>query len=144
MQPMKTALAAAILYVISIPVCFGADVAKIGVVEFQRLFENSDAGKDIKAEITTQGKKMEAELKEKGTEIEELKKRIEREDLVLFRFRDELLAQLRHLLRMLCGDVGSLAEVLGQVVELKYLIIKRVGVGGAVGVPRHTVDLGAQ
>jgi outer membrane protein len=54
---------------------FCADVAKIGVVEFQRLFENSDAGKEIKAEITTQGKKMEAELKEKGAEIEELKKR---------------------------------------------------------------------
>jgi hypothetical protein len=50
-----------------------ADVAKIGVVEFQRLFENSDAGKEIKAQITTQGKKMEAELKEKGAEIEEIK-----------------------------------------------------------------------
>jgi outer membrane protein len=61
----------------------GADVAKIGVVEFQRLFENSDAGKEIKAKITTQGKKMEAELKEKGAEIEELKKRLEREALVM-------------------------------------------------------------
>jgi outer membrane protein len=60
-----------------------ADVAKIGVVEFQRLFENSDAGKEIKAEITTQGKKMEAELKEKGVEIEEIKKRLEREALVM-------------------------------------------------------------
>ena len=56
-----------------------ADVAKIGVVEFQRLFENSDAGKEIKTEITLQGKKMEAELKEKGAEIEEMKKRLERE-----------------------------------------------------------------
>ena len=62
---------------------FCADVAKIGVVEFQRLFENSDAGKDIKAEITVQGKKMEAELKEKGVEIEEIKKRLEREALVM-------------------------------------------------------------
>lgn len=41
---------------------FCADVAKIGVVEFQRLFENSDAGKEIKAEITKQGKKMEASV----------------------------------------------------------------------------------
>jgi outer membrane protein len=62
---------------------FCADVAKIGVVEFQRLFENSDAGKVIKKEITVQGKKMEAELKEQSTEIEELKKRLEREALVM-------------------------------------------------------------
>ena len=60
-----------------------ADVAKIGVVEFQRLFDNSDAGKDIKAEITAKGKQMEAELKEKGTEIEELKKKLEREAMVM-------------------------------------------------------------
>lgn len=60
-----------------------ADVAKIGVVEFQRLFENSDAGKKIKAQITEKGKKMETELKEKGLEIEELKKRLEREALVM-------------------------------------------------------------
>jgi outer membrane protein len=46
-----------------------ADVAKIGVVEFQRLFENSVAGKEIKAKITTQGKKMEAELKEKALKL---------------------------------------------------------------------------
>ena len=62
---------------------FCADVAKIGVVEFQRLFDNSDAGKEIKAEITAKGKLMEAELKEKGAEIEELKKRLEREALVM-------------------------------------------------------------
>ncbi|MGA6925172.1 MAG: OmpH family outer membrane protein, partial [Desulfosarcina sp.] len=57
---------------------FGADAVKIGVVEFQNLFENSDAGKEIKTEITARGQKMEAELKEKGAEIEELKKRLER------------------------------------------------------------------
>lgn len=62
---------------------FCADVAKIGVVEFQRLFDNSQAGKEIKTEITEQGKKMEAELKEQGAEIEELKKRLEREALVM-------------------------------------------------------------
>ena len=62
---------------------FCADVAKIGVVEFQRLFENSDAGKKIKDQITAKGKTMEAELKVKGSEIEELKKRLEREALVM-------------------------------------------------------------
>lgn len=62
---------------------FCADGAKIGVVDFQRLFENSDAGKEIKAKITTQGQEMEAELKQKGAEIEEIKARLEREALVM-------------------------------------------------------------
>lgn len=60
-----------------------ADVAKIGVVDFQRFFENSDAGKKIKEEITSKGKKMEAELKGKGAEIEEMKQRLEREAMVM-------------------------------------------------------------
>ncbi len=62
---------------------FCADVAKIGVVEFQRFFDNSDAGKLIKAQITEKGKTMEADLKKQGAEIEELKKRLEREALVM-------------------------------------------------------------
>jgi outer membrane protein len=65
------------------PTAFCADVAKIGVVEFQRLFDNSVGGKEIKAQITAKGKKMEAELKAKSDEIEELKKRLEREALVM-------------------------------------------------------------
>ena len=55
---------------------FCADEMKIGVVEFQRLFENSEAGKVIKAEITEKGKKMEAELKEKGVKLIDQKPRI--------------------------------------------------------------------
>lgn len=62
---------------------YAADVAKIGIVDFQRIFETSVSGKTVKAEITKQGKRMESALKEKGTEIEELKKRIEREALVM-------------------------------------------------------------
>ena len=46
-----------------------ADVAKIGVVEFQRLFENSDAGKEIKAEITEKGKKELQRILPKMTEV---------------------------------------------------------------------------
>ncbi len=84
-----------------------ADVAKIGVVEFQRLFENSDAGKDIKAEITTQGKKMEAELKEKGAEIEELKKRLEREALVMSK---EMREEKEREFRIKINDIKTLQK----------------------------------
>jgi outer membrane protein len=62
---------------------FCANVAKIGVVEFQRLFDNSLGGKAIKAELTTKGKKMEADLKAKSAEIDSLKTRLERESLVM-------------------------------------------------------------
>lgn len=62
---------------------YGADVAKIGVVDFQRILETSSAGKSAHAEISKQAKKMEADLKKKGAEIEELKKRLEREALVM-------------------------------------------------------------
>lgn len=62
---------------------FGADVAKIGVVDFQRVFENSTAGKEVKAELNKKGSEMEADLKAKGTEIEALKDRLERESLVM-------------------------------------------------------------
>jgi len=86
---------------------FCADVAKIGVVEFQRLFENSDAGKDIKAEITTQGKKMEAELKGKGAEIEEIKKRLEREALVMSK---EMREEKEREFRIKVNDIKTLQK----------------------------------
>lgn len=62
-----------------------ADIAKIGTVDFQRIFEISSAGKAAQAEIKSQGGKMEADLKTRGAELEELKKKIEREALVMSR-----------------------------------------------------------
>lgn len=62
---------------------YGADVAKIGVVDFQKILEKSDAGKVAAAEINKHGKEMEESLKQKGEEIEETKKKLERESLVM-------------------------------------------------------------
>lgn len=72
-----------IALLVFINVGLAADVAKIGVVEFQRVIEGSEAGKAIKAKMMTQYEKMEAELKEKESEIKELKKRMDRESLVM-------------------------------------------------------------
>lgn len=66
-----------------------ADVAKIGIVDFQKVFETSVAGKAAKEEINTQGQKLETDLKAKGGELEELKKRLEREALVMSREKRE-------------------------------------------------------
>ena len=62
---------------------YGADVAKIGVVSFQKILEKSDAGKKATAEINKRGKEMEDSLKKKGEEIEAKKKKLEREALVM-------------------------------------------------------------
>ena len=42
------------------------------------------------------------------------------------------------------GDVLGLAEVLVQVVEFEHLIVERVGIGSAKGLPRRSVHLGAE
>ena len=58
---------------------FGADVAKIGVVDFQTILEKSDAS-----------------LKKKGQEIDETKKKLEREALVMSKEkRDEKEREIR-------------------------------------------------
>ena len=60
-----------------------ADVAKIGVIDFQQIIDKSDLGKHAKSEINAQGKKMETELKKKAAELEKLKDQLEREALVM-------------------------------------------------------------
>lgn len=62
---------------------WGADVANIGVVDFQKILANSEAGKQAQAEIEKKGKAMEADLKAKGAELEESKTRFDREALVM-------------------------------------------------------------
>ncbi len=70
------------LFVI-VDVAFCADVAKIGVIDFQRVIADSDRGKDIKAQMLDKGKAMESDFKKKVSEIVELKKRLEREAMVM-------------------------------------------------------------
>ncbi len=73
-----------------------ADVAKIGVVDFQKILQNSSAGKYAQAEINKKGKQMESELAKKGAGIEERKKQIERESLVMSKeMREEKQREIR-------------------------------------------------
>jgi outer membrane protein len=60
-----------------------ADVAKIGVIDLQKVLEISTAGKSIQAALKKQKEKMESDLKLKGTEIEKISKRLERESMVM-------------------------------------------------------------
>ena len=66
-----------------------ADVAKIGVLNMQRVLSTSDAGKAAQAEIKEQGDKMLQDLKEKGAEIDALGKQFERESMVMSKEKRE-------------------------------------------------------
>jgi outer membrane protein len=100
---------------ITIVVCFGffvassygADVAKIGVVDFQKVLETSNAGKLARGEINEQGRKMEEDLKEKGEKIEEAKKKLEREALVM---SNEMRAEKEREIRISINDFKSLQK----------------------------------
>ena len=60
-----------------------ADVAKIGVIDLQKVLQTSTAGKSIQAQLKIQKDKMESDLKQKGSEIEKLSRRLERESMVM-------------------------------------------------------------
>ena len=62
---------------------YAADVAKIGVIDLQKVLETSTAGKSIQTALKKQKEKMESDLKVKGTEIEKISKRLERESMVM-------------------------------------------------------------
>jgi outer membrane protein len=85
----------------------GAEVAKIGIVDFQRIIDTSNAGKRSAVEIKSQGKKMEQILKEKEAEVEELKKTLEQKALVM---NEDALEEKERRLRIKTNDFKSLRK----------------------------------
>jgi outer membrane protein len=78
-----TAVAVVVLTVAGGGRAIGADAPKIGVVNLQTVLETSVAGKAAQSEIKGQKDKMEADLKQKGNELQELEKRLQREATVM-------------------------------------------------------------
>jgi len=73
-----------------------AEVNRIGIVDVQRVFQSSEGGKKVEAEIRSQFNKLQAELQKKGEELEEQRKRFEREALVMDKaVREEKQRELR-------------------------------------------------
>jgi outer membrane protein len=127
-----------------------ADVAKIGVANLQRVLEASNQGKSAEEEIKKQKDQMELELKQKGGEIEELRKQLERESMVMSkekreekereiriklndfkslqqRYRTQLQALEKKLVNALLKEVSALVEEIGKK-EGYLLIINNTGV----------------
>jgi len=123
---------------------FAADIAKIGVVDFQRILTESEAGKDIQAQLQKKGREMETDIRELGNEIETLREKLNQETMVMSRKKREekqreldikkydfqskqkqYQSQLRELenklLEKLQTEVFSLAEKIGK--KEGYLLI---------------------
>lgn len=56
-----------------------ADVAKIGTVSFEKIFNNSAGGKAVKNQINKEGRSMNADLKKIQKEIKELQQLLEKD-----------------------------------------------------------------
>jgi len=131
-------------------VAFAANVAKIGTIDLQRVFETSTAGKSVQAKLKKEKEQMEAELKSKGAEIEELGRRLERESMVMSKemrdekerehrikindfkslqqkFRGQLQSTERELMNQLKEDIEEIVNQIGKS-EGYLLIINKIGV----------------
>ena len=103
---------------------FAADVAKIGILDFQRILETSSAGKSSQAEINKQGKVMEAELKKKQSELQELKNKLEREALVMSK---EMREEKQREFRITLNDFKTLEKFYKQdMARLNQTLVKRM------------------
>ncbi|MEW6673773.1 MAG: OmpH family outer membrane protein [Thermodesulfobacteriota bacterium] len=162
MRSLQTIIGIALLtFFIATFSSYGADVAKIGVIDFQRILETSSAGKASQAEINKQGKAMEAELKKNQEDLEEIKKRLEREALVMtkdmreekerefrikvndFRaleqkFKKDISDLNKRLVKRMQDDVFDLVEEIGK--KEGYLLVVEKTEGGVVYAP-NTIDI---
>jgi outer membrane protein len=132
-----------------------ADVAKIGVIDLQKILENSNFGKSIQADLKKEKEKMESDLKQKGSEIEKIRQRLERESMVMSkemrddkereqrikindfktlqkRYRSDLQKLEANLMNQLKADIKELVETIGKK-EGYLLIINKFGVLYAPG-----------
>lgn len=71
------------LLTIAAPSGFCADIAKIGTVNFQKIFENSTGGQAVKGKIQAEGRRMEQELKQMGADINAMEKRLSQDSGVM-------------------------------------------------------------
>lgn len=103
---------------------WSADVAKIGVIDFQTVLSTSSPGKLSKAEINEKGAQMEEDLKAKGEEIEELKKKIEREALVMSAEKNE---EKQRELRIKINDFKTLKNsYMKQFKEMEFKLVSKI------------------
>ena len=104
--------------------CLAADVAKIGVVNIQKVLMTSSAGKLAKAQINKKAREMENNLTVKKEEIEKLKETLEREALVMDKeTRDERERDIR----IKINDIKSLKNKYeNDLKKIESNVVKRI------------------
>lgn len=145
-----TVMAIAMLGVLGGAAAFGADATKIAVVNLQTVLETSVAGKAAQGQLKVQKDKLEADLKQKGNELQELEKRLQREAMVMSKetredkerelrikasdfqalqkkYRSDLQDLERTLMGQLQKDISDLVSEIGKK-EGYQLIISNIGV----------------
>ncbi len=75
------------IYLLFVGTVIGADIAKIGVVDFQRILKQSDAGKSVARKLREKQDERTVALKEKQKEIVDLQKSID--NMGLFTGKEE-------------------------------------------------------
>jgi outer membrane protein len=73
----------AVLLLLSGGPAVSADPVKIGVVDLQKILETSNSGKAAQSELKVQRDKMQADMKQRGNEIQEIENRMQREAMVM-------------------------------------------------------------
>jgi len=107
MKCIKIILISLLTSIFTMIPAFAANLNKIGVVDFQKILETSKVGKAAQKEIKSEGEKMEETLKEKGSEIEALKKKLERDALVIDR---DTRAEREREIRIKINDIKALQK----------------------------------
>ena len=141
-----------IAFVVSIGLAAGAQAAdfKVGIVDFQRVVEQSEPGQKVEAGLKQEGGRMEAELQKDKEELDALKEKLEREAMVMSReareekeiefrvkvrnlqekeksYREDLRNKQRQEVNTLRAEVLEIAQEIGKA-EGFALVISRVGV----------------
>ncbi len=136
MRIHKLLVTSLLAVLISAPAVYSADVAKIGIIDFQQIVEESEPGKQAKAEINAQGSKMQAELKRKADDLKEMEKQLERDSLVTSQEKQE---QNQRDFRIKLNDFKGLQKkyeqnlqrlqkkIIGQLQKDVFLLAKEIG-----------------
>lgn len=117
-------IAAAVTVVLFATAALGADVAKIGIMDFQRILDASTMGKAAQEEINSKGKQWEATLNKKRDEIQEAQKNFERESLVMS--KDQRMEKEREI-RIQIGDFQKMQQEYGNAArKLQFEHVQRI------------------
>jgi outer membrane protein len=124
MHKMKMlGVAILICFMISAP-SFGADVAKIGVINIQKILVTSSVGKMIKAQMNKKAREMQDVFQERKDEVQKLNENLEREALVLSKEKQE---ERKREIRIKINDLKSLQKKFeGDMKRLNEKAVKRV------------------